>query len=400
MVDQVQSDLRYKFILGALICLVLGLLTSPTIVAGFQILMLIPALITLFKSNDRKLPISSYLLLAVGSWGLISATYNFGNLHSISKSYREATYYFYGVLFIFPLRYFFEKCQAKHVRLLLNILVFTIVVAFFVGITKSWFKFDIVKFKAVPDHHNRSGGFLNYMRYGYGSAMLALLGIGLLFNKEKIKEYVNIKVLITGVVFCLMAIGTSQTRGALLGLVIGLPFLLLRFRPKLFKILSIIAAFFICVVAYFSFVSKATDYRFLNINDGSNSARVTQWLSAFRAAQDNPVFGLGPDEFSYHAIEYKIKYNIGVQYYGAHAHNILLEHAANIGIVGVSFLILFFIFWFKEMISLKNDFGWVIASYILAFLSSGQVENLFDVVNSNIIFFVYSYSQYVYGKTK
>jgi O-antigen ligase len=109
--------------------------------------------------------------------------------------------------------------------------------------------------------------------------------------------------------------------------------------------------------------------------------------------QEKPLFGLGADQFSYNVKSIKEKYNIWSQEYSGHSHNILLEHAANYGIPGLLAFICFLVFWFLELVKNGSDFAWVIASYLVAFTVGGQVELLFDVINSHLIFFIYSLSQ-------
>ena len=386
-------DKKYKFIYAGLIFLALGLMTSPTIVAGYHIFIIIPALLIFWKEKKNiKLSSSSYALLIFTVWGLISAFYNLDTLVKPSKSFQELKYYLFAVLCIYPLKFFFEKGMKRHSKLILNILCVTIIIAFFVGISKAWFKFDPVKM-SFGDFHERSGGFVNYMRYGYGSALLFILGLGMTFNRDKLKDIITPKLFYPALVLCLLAVGTSQCRGALLGILVSLPFLLFRYKRKISLTLVGLGLIFAGIIIYFSFISQTTKYRFLNVNQSSNSVRMSQWKTATKVIQEKPILGLGPDQFSYFVKAYKEKYKIEYDYYASHAHNIFLEHAANYGLVGLGILIVFFIMWFKEMITLKNDFGWCIASYIIAFLFAGQVELLFDVINSHILFFVYSLSQ-------
>ena len=133
--------------------------------------------------------------------------------------------------------------------------------------------------------------------------------------------------------------------------------------------------------------------RFINIKDGSNTVRMSQFYSAAMAIKDNPVLGLGPDQFSYNVPRIKKEYDIWAKDYSGHAHNIFLEHGANYGVLGIILLFGFLLVWFIEMVSMKSAFGWAIASYIMAFTAAGQVELLFDNTNSHIMFFIYSLSQ-------
>jgi len=344
--------------------------------------------------SEVKVPKSSYALIAIAIWGLASAFYNIDTLIKPSKSFQEVKYYLFGVLCIYPLKYFIEQGSKRHLKVVLNILCITIVIAFIVGVSKAWFQFNIVKM-SFGDYHDRSGGFVNYMRYGYGSALLFILGLSIFLNRanEKVKEIITPKLFYPALVLCFCAIGTSQCRGALLAVLVSLPFLLWRYKPKFSIALVLLGSIFASIIIYFSFISQSTKYRFININQGSNAVRTSQWKTALAVMSDKPVFGLGPDQFSYNVKEYKTKYKIKYDYYSGHAHNILLEHGANYGFTGMVLLILFFALWFIEMMSLKSAFGWAIGSYIIAFFAGGQVELLFDVINSHILFFVYSFSQ-------
>lgn len=389
-------DKKYYFIYASFIFLTLGLMTSPTVIAGHHILIFIPALLLLLKNKKEflpKLPKSSMMLIGLSLWGIISAIYNHETLYKPFKSYQDIKYYLFGVLCIYPFVYFINfNASKRHFRILLNILCLTIIVAFLVGVSKAYLQFDPVKMK-FGDFHIRSGGFVHYMRYGYASSLLALVGLGMHFNREKLKDYINPKFFYPALVLSFCAIGTSQCRGALLGMLVGLPFLLFKYKPKLAKIMTAMGTVFIAIIIYFSFISKSTTFRFLNVNQGSNSVRVSQWVAALKVIQEKPILGLGPDQFSYNVKPIKEKYNIWAQHFSGHAHNITLEHAANYGLVGLGFFIAFFIFWFVEMYKFKGDFSWVIMSYILAFFIAGQVEVLFDVINSHLLFFIYSISQ-------
>ena len=157
---------------------------------------------------------------------------------------------------------------------------------------------------------------------------------------------------------------------------------------------------FFVIVLFFT-ITQTSQYRFLNVYQGSNSVRLSQWQTALKVIEEKPLLGLGPDQFSYNAIPYKLKYDIPFEYYGSHAHNILLEHGAAYGIVGLIFLIGFFMTWFLELVRLKDDISWIFCSYIIGYFCSGQVELLFDVVNSHLLFFMYSLSQvYIHTKKK
>jgi O-antigen ligase len=384
---------KYHFIFWGMIFLFLGLTASPTIVAGYHILIFVPTLF-LFKEGLRyKLPKSSWALIALSIWGLVASFYNLESLVNPNKAFQEVKYYLFGVFCIGTLLYFFKQAPKKHIKLLLNLLLFAIIVGFFVGISRSKFGFDPVKWEYVPDkYHNRVGGFTNYMRYGYSSALMMVLGLGAWFNLNKVKTYISKRWLILFSIFNLLAIGFSETRGAVLALLAGGSFILLKYRPRIGAALIGFGALSVLSIAVISYTGSS-DNRYFNINDGSNFKRMSQFYSAIKTIQEKPIFGLGADQFSYNVPAIKKKYDIWAKDYSGHSHNIFLEHGANYGIPGLIFFISFLLLWFLELVKTKTDVSWAIASYLVAFVVGGQVELLFDVINSHLIFFLYSYSQ-------
>lgn len=383
---------KYYTIFAALFFLSLGVFSSPTIVSLYHILIAIPALMILFTDKRETLSKSSWILLMLFAWGTLCTVYNFDELNKPSKSLQEMKYYLFGVLCIFPLRYFFEQAAAKHIKFLISTLSFVLIVGFFVGVIKAFGGFDIVKWKA-GDYLDRSGGFLNYMRYGYGSAFLFLLGLSMFYSRQKLAKFINPKFFYPALVLCFLAVFTAKTRGALLALMVGLPFFYLKYQPKMAKAVIAMGSVFVLVILYFSFVAESAPSRFLNIKDGSNKKRMSQFYTAVKAIEERPMLGWGADQFSYHVSDLKQKYDIWSKNYVGHSHNIFLEHGVSFGFVGAILLMLFLVFWFFEMLALKSDFGWGIATYIVAFTVGGQVELLFDNLNSHVLFFVYALSQ-------
>lgn len=393
IVNKADLTKKYNFIFWGLIFLFFGLTSSPTLVSGYHILIFIPTILLIKDGARIKLSKSSWALIVLVVWGLIATLYNYNTIIRPSKSYQELKYYLFAILCIFPLTYFLKFTSKKHIKILLNLLLFTIVLGLFVGISRSKFGFDPVKFKFVHGkYHTRIGGFTNYMRYGYSSALMLVIGFGAIFNYDTVKEFVSKRWLVIFCSFNMMAILLSETRGAILATVAGTSFLLLKYKPRIGKSLISVGVLAVLAIGIYSFSQKSTN-KYININDGSNKIRLSQFYSAVKSIQDKPVFGLGADQFSYNVKAIKIKYDIWAKEYSGHAHNIFLEHAANYGIPGLIAFFCFLLFWFIEMIKLKTDFGWIMASYIVAFVVGGQVELLFDVINSHLIFFLYSYSQ-------
>jgi O-antigen ligase len=392
------QDKTFKWIYASLFFLTIGFLASPTVVSLYHILIFIPAIIVYKKKiYSINIPKSGWFLLALFGWGIICTTYNIDTIIKPRKSYDDLKFYFLGVFLIIPLRYYFDRVNSFQVRKLLNILYFIIIAAFIVGCIKAFGDFDIIKWQA-KEFKNRSGGFTNYMRYGYSHAFMFILGVGLWINRRNLKDLIQPNRFLFILILCLLAIFTSKTRGALLAVMVGLPWLMLKYRPKIAAGIIGAGAIFVGVVIYISVYSNSSN-RFLDINDGSNKKRMSQFYSAWKVIQEKPVFGLGSDQFSYNVPKIKEKYDIWSKEYQGHSHNIFLEHGANFGVLGILLLLGFLVTWLIEMILTGTDFSWAISSYIVAYTVAGQVELLFDNTNSHLLFFIYTLSQ-VYRQSK
>ena len=389
--DLVQ-DKTFKWIYAALFFLTIGFLASPTLVALYHILIFVPAIIVITKKDlNIQLPKSAWILIVLFVWGIISTTYNIDTIIKPRKSYDDLKFYVFGAMLIFPLTYFYERASSFQLKKLLNILYFIIISAFIVGCIKAFGDFDLIRWEA-KEFKNRSGGFTNYMRYGYSHAFMFILGIGLWIKRKNISDIIQNNRFLFILILCLLAIFTSKTRGALLAVMVGLPWLMLRYRPKIAGTIIALGAVFVGVVLYISIYSNSSN-RFLDINDGSNKKRMSQFYSAWKSIQEKPVFGLGSDQFSYNVPRLKEKYDIWSKEYQGHSHNIFLEHAANFGIPGAVLFFAFLLMWLIEMIKIGQDWSWAVSSYIVAYTVAGQVENLLDNTNSHLLFFIFSFSQ-------
>jgi len=392
----IEQDKTFKWIMSSLMFLAIGFLASPTVVSVYHILIVIPMFIVIKRADSFHIPKSGWFLIALTVWGIVCNFVNLDELIKVRKSFDELKFYLLGPLLIYPLNYYFKRATPFQVKRMLNALYFVITVAFIVGCTKALFSFDLLKME-FGDFKTRSDGLTNYMRYGYASAFLFILGCGIVINKSHFKKVLNLKFFYLALSLCFFAVLAAKTRGALLGIIVGCSFMMLKFKPRLGKALVGLGSIFIAIVIFISFTGIKTDSRFFNIKDGSNKKRMSQFYTAVKSIQEKPIFGLGASQFSYHVTKLKNKYDIWSKEYSGHSHNIFLEHAANYGIPGLILFLGFLAFWGMELLKLGN-FGWVILSYLVAFIAAGQVENLFDNTNSHLLFFIYPLSFIKFGE--
>lgn len=395
------EDKKLFWIELALFFLALGLMTSASLVSVYEVLIWIPTLWLYVRGQySFKFSKSSWCLIGLTVWGLISMAVNWSEIPDKVFALGELKFYFLGVFLIPPIHYFFENAPIKHIRFLFNLFLVTIILAFFVGIAKAWWGLDLVKMEWT-EPTERSGGFYHIMRYGYGSGLIFVLLLSAFFNREKLKDYITPKLFYSALVFCFLAVFTSATRGALLGLIAATPFVIYRYYPKFAKWAVGIGGLTLVVILSGTFLyGEKSPLRIANLSGASTDVRVSQYQAGLMALQENPLFGLGPGQFGNHSVDIKTRHNIDYVDFISHTHNTFIEHAANLGFVGFLLFVLFIVFWFIEMISLKSAFGWAIACYLLAYIVSGQFELLFNFANSHLHFFVYTWAATLFFKNK
>ena len=129
------------------------------------------------------------------------------------------------------------------------------------------------------------------------------------------------------------------SRGAWIGALAGLAFALYpvwRRAPRLARI----AAPLIAVGLIVAVVITTGDHlaRLLRPSDAATAARPLLWDSAWRMIADNPVLGVGPDNFLYHYPDY-IRPEAWAEPNISHAHNIALDTWLTLGIPGLVVLV-------------------------------------------------------------
>lgn len=374
----------------------IGIQTSVSIPAGMHILGFLPAAYFIFKSRASQLDISQSFMFLF-SFILIWFTSGLTHLPQIidpKDAFGDLKYWIFGLIFPFALVNFFSTDQTKKIRLLINTLLLTIIVAAIVGIIRVKFGFDPVKFK-YKEFHERAGGFYGYMRYAYNLQYLIVAMTSFIIYRKSLKQYFSTSLLYVAYAFGWMGLLFSQTRGALLATLLGTIVVLFfknkRLGLKIFAASLVLGAISLGIV----FTGGSEKIRILEKhNSSSNTVRLSQFSAAFEAFKENPLLGLGPGQFRHQVRDIKIRHNLPHQeYYGQHAHNIYLEMLANLGILGLLGFLLWIFSWFWEEWK-TNDLwsrGFSIP-LILTCLSSGLVEYVFNSTGSFTVFFIYSLS--------
>src|SRR5690606_11771127 len=153
---------------------------------------------------------------------LLSLVVNYELLPRPGKNFGRLKYYLFGFSGIFVLRVWLKDASDKTKTFLVNTFLVAIAVA---GIYASYTYFT--------NDRGRARGFTDTLRYGYGSGMILLTLLGCILHRHKLSSWFNWRLGIVAFVCGFCGLYLSYTRGALLGFLCGLPFVLYYYRAKL-----------------------------------------------------------------------------------------------------------------------------------------------------------------------
>ncbi len=373
--------------------LAMAIFASVSFISIYQLLILIVFVLFFIRKeiDFKNLPASTLALLSFIGVQLLSATVNFVELEEKFRSIGIIKYPLSGILALIVFRH--QKLQnneflKKHSRIAFNIFLATIVIAFIYGFTRVNIAPNLLN-----SNDFRLGGFTDVMRYGYGSAMVLLALLTICLNSKKLPTLNKVYLYL---VFVIGFIGLymSYTRGAMLGFLIGLPVVFFFFNKRIAIIIALVSAAFISLMVIVALMGGSARSRFLlGSNSASNSERMSQYLSAIHAFKERPILGFGPQQLKFHVKEIKEKYNLENKHYIEHSHNVYLEMAANMGIVGLLAFLAWLGLWCKELLLHSNKLAkQLFLPIILFMLVAGQFEMLFMAQTSTLIYFLYAIS--------
>ena len=379
----------------SLFFLAAGIFTSVSILSAYQVLFAIPLAYYLFlalKNKKFKLPTSAWFLIAFTAIAFISLIINLEHIPKPLKNFGKLKYFIYGFGGIFVFRVWLKEASVKAKSILTCTFLLSIVVA----AGYAMYNFTIVT-------NGRAKGLTDTMRYGYGSAMALLVLLSAVLHHEKLKPWLNWKIAIPVLIIGFCGMYLTYTRGALLGFLCGLPFVLYFYKPKLGLTLGGLAVLTVLgLVGVYLFGSGNYQSRFLvSKNNGSDHIRRSQWKAAVIATQEKPVLGWGLANFHSQLKRIKNDYNLDAKEYNdAHSHNLFLEIASGTGIVGLLAFLGWLLSWALEAFKAKGMDRVLIIPFGVGFVVSSQFEVTFDANNASMIFFLYALSSATFIQRK
>ena len=384
-----------KITTTAIFFLAAGLFTSVTVLGAYQILFAITALYYAylkFKEKDLYVPLSAKFLLGFFLVALVSLSLNYGLLPKPGKNFGRIYHFIIAVAAIFSLKAWLKEISEKTIKTLFNVLLVSIIISgsytcytyFITGVLRA----DVLTEK---------------MRYGYGTGMILLIILGTLLHSRKLNTIVNLPLTITAFVIGFLGMYLTFTRGALLGFICGLPFLIYFYNEKIGKWIGMISLFLVVTLGSFYFLGSGEyQSRFLmNKNNPSDVTRRSQWTAALIAVKERPLLGWGYSNFHTQLKRIKNDYDLDAKHYNdAHSHNLFLEIAAGTGIIGLFLFLGWLISWAIECFKNKELVRALIVPFGVAFVISSQFEVTFDANNCSMILFLYSLSSAINFKSK
>lgn len=145
-------------------------------------------------------------------------------------------------------------------------------------------------------------------------------------------------------VILIAALYFSFARVSLISLVAAFYLAILLFG--LLKKINLILVLLHLALVLFLILGYSADAKFFNLRktEINNSARIDYWIAALKIAENNPIFGIGPDTYRISSTKFMPK-NIRRSYY---AHNYFLQNLADMGYLGLgaSLLLIGSLFWY------------------------------------------------------
>lgn len=378
-----------KLTTAALFFLAAGIFTSVSVLSIYQVLFVVPLVYYTYiaiKEKKVELPVSAWFLLAFTGVALLSLVVNFELIPKPGKNFGRVKYFLYGVGGILVFRVWINEATDKSKKILVNTFLLSLVATSCYAI---YFKF------AYPDL--RVTGLTNTMRYGYGSGMILLVLLSAMLHQEKIKTWFDWKIAAPVFVLSFIGLYLTFTRGALLGFLCGLPFVLYFYRRKFgiaFGVVSLLVVGTLGGYYLFGNVDLGEGSRFLMKKENkSDVMRRSQWKAAIIAIQEKPALGWGLSNFHSQLARIKNENNLDYkEYNNAHSHNLFLEIASGTGLIGLFLFLGWVISWAVEAFRKQGLTRALIVPFGVAFVLSSQFEVTFDANNASMIFFLYAIS--------
>ena len=363
-------------------CLYLIFFCIPFAKAGIEIFFLVAITAWIIKKlTSYKLQVTSYFT-ATGLNNILGWFVIINVLTIItSVNFILSIKGFLGKIVEYVMLYFIVVEVINNKKRMRNMLIVILISAVFMimdSFVQYFSGYDFLR------HYSKEGYYLKASfssHNGFGGWLVVLIPLFLClpFWTGLKTMYQRIGLGIVGILL-LICLFATYSRGAWLGLFLGLGFILfystLKIKKIKYKILIIIFLLVSLIGLFFivPFTIKERLASIPNVQEGYGLNRINAWQEAFNIIEDYPLFGSGLNTYSFIGRRYKIFEGGGI-----YPHNSFLHMAAETGVVGLICFIWLLIELFKSGIRfLKNHPGPLVLGLlagILAFLVHGFFDN-------------------------
>ena len=393
------SELPHWLIWLAVLSLAIGIFVSVAACAAYHILLVIAALFAWRTFKWSELPTSAKFILLLALTSVLSAVANAATMENSIRAVLKMKYPLFGVLGVVLLGSLPKTFVTEsRIRLTANLFLASITVASTYGILKVW-GFDVLTL-SVCTGGGQAAGLTGIMRYNHGIQMVLVLLAGILVYRKQVPPFYNRGLFLAAFGTGLVGLWEGATRGALVGFLCAIPFVFFFQSRKRFWFSTVICWPLALFIVFGNYLNVGS--RIPTIGATNNPPRVLRGmktddrLSLYQAAlfmlREKPLLGHGPGQFVKQALRISGQHGLGHPVQHAHAHNVFLETAANLGAIGLIALLGWLGCWIHELWMRKDLVAKCVLPFVCAFIVGAQSEYTFDANNSFLIFFVYSAS--------
>lgn len=207
-----------------------------------------------------------------------------------------------------------------------------------------------------------------------------------------------------------IALFNTQTRGALLGLLLGLLvagvfMFFVAHKSRKTKIGALVLVALVFAFVSIAFVFKNTSFvqnnkpllrvASVSLNDTTTETRILTWRLSLKGWSEKPILGWGEERFQVVFNKYfpsEIYKHAGSRVWFDRPHNIFLQYLVNGGLIGFGLYVSMYVFVILSIVKFyRRSHDYKTAAILLAVLVGYGAQNffVFDSLNTSIIFVLY-----------
>ncbi|MFN8370940.1 MAG: O-antigen ligase family protein [Bacteriovoracaceae bacterium] len=282
------------------------------------------------------------------------------------KIFKDDEYKTLLEMILFGSALFYFMCQNSFQRFFLNI--FTLFYVVFAG----YFLYRYLILNEVREFDLRP---LLKIRHGDPNflctffSMMIPIPLMLFYTDLKKRYYLRSLMYLLASLLLLVCAYLTESRMGIISVIVGLIYLMTRPVFKIPKKLLIVVALFLGSLIFFIRGERVLN-RYTAINDLSNVNRVLTWENGLQVFLDNPLLGAGMHKASTFYYENTGYPHFQSEFRELDVHNTFLKVLADLGLVGLLFFMLFYLWPICKATKMANDNRYfIICSFIILTLS-------------------------------